>query len=89
MYMEVRRTDEFKVVENIRQGGVNVLLVKQHVLHRHLADLDVIREQQPVDGLGGVGHVHAALERRLQRNTEQRRADSGTKQHDNIDPRCS
>ena len=46
-------------------AALNVLLVVEHVLDRDVADLDKVGQQPAVNGLGGVRHEHAALERRL------------------------
>lgn len=46
-------------------GASNITLIKQHILHGHLADFDIIREQQLVNSLCGVRHKHPALERGL------------------------
>jgi hypothetical protein len=48
-------------------GSSNITLIKQHILHGHLADFDIIREQQLVNSLCGVSHKHTALKRSLQK----------------------
>ena len=48
------------------------MLIVEHVLDGDLADLNVIGEEELVDGLGGVGHEHAPSEGGLLQEVRQR-----------------
>ena len=50
---------------NFLHRASNVILIIQHILHGNFADFDIIRKQQLVNSLCGMGHKHPALERSL------------------------